>query len=108
MFNTYFIYRPSLLLTNQIIMKQTIYSIATTVVSLSFALTFTSLRAHAQVQNQASQHAPGGVTGYLRWGFGNDATPVSLNCGKGMTFVGVGKVRQGSEQLLWNVGTQGG
>lgn len=108
MFNTYFIYRPSLLLTNQIIMKQTIYSIATTVVSLSFVLTFTSLRAQAQVQNQASQHAPGGVTGYLRWGFGNDATPVSLNCGKGMTFVGVGKVRQGSEQLLWNVGTQDG
>ena len=38
----------------------------------------------------------------------DDATPVSLNCGKGMTFVGVGKVRQGSELLLWNVGTQDG
>lgn len=66
MFNAYFIYHPSLLLTNQIIMKQTIYSIATTVVSLSLVLPLTSLRAHAQVQNQASQHAPGGVTGYLR------------------------------------------
>ena len=87
----------------KIIMKQSIYRIAVIALSLLFALSIPLPRVLAQVVNQSSRYAPGGVAGYARWGLGCDTSPILLNSGKGMTFVGVGKVRQGSEQLLWNV-----
>ena len=92
----------------KIIMKQSIYRIAVIALSLLFALSIPLPRVLAQVVNQSSRYAPGGVAGYARWGLGCDTSPILLNSGKGMTFVGVGKVRQGSEQLLWNVSTKDG
>lgn len=89
-------------------MKQSIYRIAVIALSLLFALSIPLPRVLAQVVNQSSRYAPGGVAGYARWGLGCDTSPILLNSGKGMTFVGVGKVRQGSEQLLWNVSTKDG
>ena len=79
-----------------------------TFVPLLCTLLLTTSRVQAQIQKHTPQHAPGGVMGYVKWGFGKDNAPMQLAANSGMTFVGVGKVRQGGEQLLWRVGAQGG
>ena len=84
------------------------YGHVATFVPLLCTLLLTTSRVQAQIQKHTPQHAPGGVVGYVKWGFGNDNAPMQLAANSGMTFVGVGKVRQGGEQLLWRVGAQGG
>ena len=80
------------------------YGHVATFVPLLCTLLLTASRVQAQIQKPTPQHAPGGVVGYVKWGFGNDNAPIQLAANSGMTFVGVGKVRQGGEQLLWRVG----
>lgn len=84
------------------------YGHVATFVPLLCTLLLTASRVQAQIQKHTPQHAPGGVMGYVKWGFGNDNAPMQLAANSGMTFVGVGKARQGGEQLLWRVGAQGG
>ena len=84
------------------------YGHVATFVPLLCTLLLTASRVQAQIQKPTPQHAPGGVMGYVKWGFGNDNAPMQLAANSGMTFVGVGKARQGGEQLLWRVGAQGG
>ena len=74
-------------------MKHTVFNI--TVILFLFS---------AAVQAQS----PGGVAGPVKWATGKDNGTVQLSGTGGMTFVGVGRIQQGSEQLLWNVSTRSG
>lgn len=74
-------------------MKHTVFNI--TVILFLFSAT---------VQAQS----PGGVAGPVKWATGKDNGTVQLSGTGGMTFVGVGRIQQGSEQLLWNVSTRSG
>ena len=48
------------------------YGHVATFVLLLCTLLLTTSRVQAQIQKPTPQHAPGGVMGYVKWGFGND------------------------------------